>query len=286
MDIGDYYSKSINGFTKNPLLAVPAFVGNILIYIITYGAMFLGIFSLYGSNIFDYSQNSTSALNNPDIGTSSMFLGVMIIVLIITWIISSFISSATIGMSKRIVLGERPDLGVALKYGKKYLLIILAVSFIFGILVAITIMPLIIGIILIAVDPSSGLGIVGLIIGGLITLILMMFIFLFFIFIFQSVIVGKKSLIGSFKDSYKTVKKNIFEVIVVLIINALIIGTISIIVALITSFLGIIPIIGLILGIIISIIVNSVIFPYFTLVLNYFYMDLKGVIPEKAEYAY
>jgi hypothetical protein len=61
MDIGDYYSKSINGFTKNPLLTVPAVIGYLLINIITYVALYLGMFNLYGINIFDYSQSSTSA---------------------------------------------------------------------------------------------------------------------------------------------------------------------------------------------------------------------------------
>ncbi len=286
MDIGGYYSKSINGFTKNPLLAVPAFVGYLLISVITYGALFLGIFSLYGSDLYNYSQNSTSALNTPDLGASLMFLGVMVIVLIMTWIISGFMNAATIGMSKKIIFGKRPDLGDALKYGKKYLLKILAVSFIFGVLAVITMIPLLLGAILIAVDPNNGLSILGLIIGGLISVILLIGVYLFFIFIYQSVIIGKKSIIGSFKDSYKVVRKNIFEVIVVLIINALIIGAISFVVGLISAFLGIIPIIGMILGIIISIIVNSLIFPYFTLVLNFLYMDLKNMIPEEAEYKY
>jgi hypothetical protein len=225
-------------------------------------------------------------MNTPDLGASLMFLGIMGVIVIISWIISSFMYAAIIGMSKRVVFGEKPDLGVALKYGKKYLLKILAVNFIFGILVLITVIPFVIGLILIIADPTNGLSILGLIIGGLITLILLAVVYLFFIFTFQSVIIGKKSIIGSFKDSFKTVKKNFFEVVVVLVINLVIIGAISLVTAFITSFLGIIPVVGMILGVIISILVNSLILPYFTLVLNYLYMDIKNMMPEEAHYEY
>ncbi len=284
MDIGSYYSQSINGFTKNPLLAVPALAGNILVNMIIYGALFLGFFGIYGEEIINYNPYSASTMANPDLGTISLFFVVMVVILIIAVIINILINVATVGMSKRIVLGERPDLGIAWKYIKKYTLKIIAVSIIFGILTAITVIPFILGVILLAADPNGTLGIIGLVIGGLISLILLFGVFLFFVFIYQSVIVGKKSITGSFKDSFKLVKKNFFEVLIVLIINALIIGAISFVVGLISAFLGIIPIIGLALGIIIGIIVNSVVTPYFTLVLNYLYMDLKNMIPEGDEY--
>ncbi len=286
MDTGSYYSESINGFTKNPMLAIPSLIGHFIIYVVTYGALFLGIFGLYGSNIFNYNQTSTSALNTPDLGTSLIFIGIMIMVIIIAWIISGIINAATLGMSKKIVLGEKPDLDVALKYGKKYLLKILAVSLIFGILIVISMIPLILGIILIATDSNTTLNLIGFIIGGLITLILFIGVYLFFIFTYQSVVINKKSIIESFKESFKLVKKNFFEVIVVLIINAIIIAAISFVVGLGTGLLGIFPIIGFILGIIINIIVQALVTPYFALILTYLYMDLKDMIPEEAEYSY
>jgi len=281
MDIGSYYSESINGFTKNPLLAVPTLVVYTLIQVITYLALFLGFFGLYGSDLFSLSQNPTSALNTPDLGSLWIFTGIMILVLIVTWVLSSFMYAATIGMSKRIVLGDKPELDVAWKKGKKYLLGILGVSIIMVILSIVAFIPFLVGIILLAIYPDNNLSIVGVIIGGLISAILIIALYLFFIFTYQSVVVHKKSIIGSFKESFKLVKKNFFEVIVVLIINALIIGAISIAVAFISAFFGIIPFVGWIIGAILGIIVNTIILPYFTLVLTYFYMDIKDMIPEK-----
>lgn len=289
MDIGDYYSKSINGFTKNPLLAVPYAAGNILMAIIGIAIVIL-MFALYGSDIAALSQYSTSTMATPDLSTIYTLMGIFLIIIviigIISWIVTGIINAATIGMSKKIVLGERPDLSDAIHYIKKYLIKILAVSFIFGLLIVFATIPFILGGFLMGFYPNNDLIILGPIVGGLITLILWIGLFLFFIFTFQSVIVGKKSIIGSFKDSYKLVKKNILEVIIVLIINLLIIIAIFVVLTVINLILAIIPIIGPILNLIIQILIYSLVYPFLALVLSHLYMDLKNMIPEKEEYVY
>jgi len=286
MDIGDYYSQSIKGFTKNPLLGIQAVILYFIIYAIVNVTVIYGMIDLFGINIMDYTQSTVPMMNTPDLGAIWTFFGIMIIAFVISWIISCIMSVTTIGMSKRIVLGEKPDLGVALKYVKKYLLKLLAVNIIFVIFNFIAVIPLLVGVILITLYSNSALSIIGLVIGGLITLILFILVYLFFIFTFQSVIVCKKSIIGSFKDSFKSVKNNFFEVLVVLIINLLISVAIGFVVGLISAFIGIIPIIGFILSALITVIVSGLMFAYFTLVLNYLYMDIKNMIPEKAEYGY
>lgn len=278
MDLSSYYSESINGFTKNPLLAAPTAVGYVLIYVFTFILTFLWIFGFYGSDILNYS-NSTMT-STPDLGAIWILMGIVALIFIITWIITSFIYAATIGMSKKIVLGEKPELDAALKYGKKYLLKILGVYIVEFILSAAASIPLILGIILLITYPGNSLSILGMMIGGLISVLLFIGIFVFFIFTYQSVVVGKNSIIGSFKESYKLVKKNFFDVLVVLIINALIMGTVIFLTFFINLFIGIIPFIGWIISTIISVIIYSITLPYFTLVLNYFYMDMKDMIPD------
>ena len=280
MDIGSYYSRSIDLFAKNPMLAVPTLIGYILIYAITFIATLFLIFGVYGFNFMDYSPSFSS----PDWGVIWLSVGIIIVIGIITWIISSMIYAATIGMSKKIISGKSPDLGNGWKYIKKNLLKILGIYILEFLLALAACIPIILGVAAVIFYPDNFLSIIGAFIGGLITLILIIAILIFLIFTYQSAIVGKKSIIGSLKESYKLVRKNFFDIIVVLIINAFVIGTIMTLLLFFNIIIGLIPFIGGIITAIIGIIVYTIIFPYFTLVLTYLYMDIKDMLPKEVEY--
>jgi hypothetical protein len=84
----------------------------------------------------------------------------------------------------------------------------------------------------------------------------------------QSIVIGKKSIIGSIKESIKVFMKNKLQVFLVAIINlAIAIG--------ISFVLGLIPFVGSILNALTGIILT----PYFALVVTYLYMDVKDEIP-------
>lgn len=281
MDIGDYYYKSFKGFKENPNLAVPSLVLNVLIYIIVFLGAFFSILMLAGSGYFSAGSITPNMLSNITAGSVILFALMIIVFGVIIGLISSFVYAATIGMSKRIIVGERPGLNVGLDYGKKYFLKIFIVSILLGILGLITFIPLILGVIL---DYMYGLGFILSLIGGIITVIGLIVLSLFFIFTYQSIVLGKKSIIGSLKKSMKLFRKNIFEVIIVLIINAVIAIGVGIIISLINTVLGFIPILGIILGIIINIVAYSLMYPYLTLVLTYLYLDTNEELPAQEFY--
>ena len=275
MDIGDYYSKSFKGFTKNPKLALPTFLGYLLMYgIIAIMAMVL-VFGVLGT---EFLTNITMGTINPSSIDYTNLISYMLllygIMAIVGLIVSSYMSAATIGMSKSIIKGNKPDLGVGIKNGNKYFLKIILVSIIIGFIFALSIILSVGGLL---IDRAYGLFPVLTIIGFLVALI-MWVICLLFIFVNQSIVAGKESVIRSFKDSYKLFRKNIFEVIGVLIINFIAVICIVACLTFINMFLSIIPILGSILGLILGIIVYSIVFPYFTLVLTYLYMDKKDLI--------
>ena len=68
MDIGDYYSRSINGFTKNPLLGIQAVILYFIIYAIINVTMIYGMLDFFGINIMDYTQSTVPMMNTPDLG--------------------------------------------------------------------------------------------------------------------------------------------------------------------------------------------------------------------------
>ena len=281
MDIGDYYSKSFKGFTKNPKLALPTFLGYLMMYgVIAIMAVIL-VFGVLGT---EFLTNATTGNFNPStINYANLISYILLlygIMAIFGLIVSSYMSAATIGMSKSIIKGNKPDLGVGIKNGNKYFLKIILVSIIIGLIFALSIILSVGGLL---IDRAYGLFPVLTIIGFLVALI-MWVICLLFIFVNQSIVAGKESVIRSFKDSYKLFRKNIFEVIGVLIINFIAVICIVACLTFINMFLSIIPILGSILGLILGIIVYSIVFPYFTLVLTYLYMDKKDLIsPEPSQ---
>jgi hypothetical protein len=281
MDIGDYYSKSFKGFTNNPKLALPSLLGYILIYGII---IIMALILLLGVLGTDFLTNTTSGTFNPNsIDFSNLIMYVLIlygVIAIVGLIVSSYMSAATIGMSKSIINGEMPDLGVGFENGNKYFLKIIAVTIIIGIIMAVPIFLMVAGLL---VDQAYGFFPILTIIGVLVSLIIWICTLLF-IFANQSIVVCDKSVIGSLKDSYKTFRENLSDVIVVLVINFIIIICIMGVMFLFNAFLSIIPIVGSILAALVGLIVYSVMFPYFTLVLTCLYMDKKDVMVSDPEY--
>lgn len=257
MDVGDYYSKSINDFKKNLNIAIPTLIGIVLMFVIAMAVLLLGVFGIYFGSI--------NSLDTPNLTVLPIIFVLVGIVVIISVIISTFIHAATIGMAKKIIEGKKPDLNVAWKYGKKYFLKILAVVIIIFALYFLLVIPTFIGIILLSISSTIGwivlvLGIIILIVGAiLMTLALMV--------VNQSIIVGEKSIISAIKDSYKLFMKNKMQIFLVALINFVI--------GILVSCLGFIPYIGGILNLIAQI----VLIPYLALVLTYLYMDLKDMIP-------
>ncbi|MGZ7043040.1 MAG: hypothetical protein ACXVHM_00435 [Methanobacterium sp.] len=271
MDIGDYYYKSIKGFEKNPNIAFPSLFGSVLIYAALFIGGLISFLVFTGPNLFNSSYVSPDTFNYSTITT---VLIIALIIALFAVVVYSFIYASTIGMAKRIIKGERPEINVGLKYGKKYFIRVFLVNIILLILFILASLPFILGILL---YTTFNLSFFFIIIGILITIFLYAIIEIIFIFTYQSVVTSKKSVLGSFKDSVHVFRKKPFEIFVVLIVNALIIGIISIFMLFFGLFFGLIPILGSILSAIVGIIINTLFLPYFTLVLTYLYMDIKEI---------
>lgn len=278
MDMGDYYSKAFKGFTKNPTLALPTLIGYILIYGISIIVGIASFFILLGPEFFSSGNFDPSAISYANL---VYILLLYVVIVIVSLVVSSYMSAATIGMSRSIINGEMPDLGVAVQNGNKFFLKIILVSIIIGLLLVVFALPVLLGLI---IDRAYNLFPVLTIIGGLVSLILWLATPTIFIFANQSIVVSEKSVIGSLKDSVKVLRKNIVDVIVVLIINFVVIACVAVVLTLINIFLSIIPILGGVLGLILNIIIYSIMYPYFTLVLTYLYMDKKDLIYSEQEY--
>ncbi|NYB50944.1 MAG: hypothetical protein HVN35_00010 [Methanobacteriaceae archaeon] len=152
---------------------------------------------------------------------------------------------------------------------------IFAVSILIIILLFIFALPALLGVI---IDGAYGLFPVLTIIGVLVSFIFWLAVPTIFIFANQSIVVGEKSIIGSLKESFRLLRENIADVIVVLIINLVLLICVMALLGFINLILSIIPILGSILGIILNIIVYTLLYPYFALVLTYVYMDKNEII--------
>lgn len=281
MDIGDYYSKSINGFTKNPKLAIPTLVGYIGTYIVLIIFVILFIFTLFDWGSLATGQFNVNTLNSMNYANLGIFVILYFVTLAIVFVISCCMNTANIGMSERIVNGETPGLNAGLKSIKKYIFKIMLISILMGLISIVFAIPLILGF---AGDYRYGLFPTLTIIGGLISIVLWIVTCALLIFTYQSIIIGKKSVISSIKDSVKVIRKNLLEVLVVLTINFVILACLYVAMLFISGFLGLIPFVGPIISLILGIIVYSVAFPYFTLVLTYLYMDKKDKITSSNGY--
>ncbi|MDI6725252.1 MAG: hypothetical protein QMD61_11470 [Methanobacterium sp.] len=272
MDISDYYSKSFDGFRENLIIMVPQLVGFVLFFLIGFIGALLFILGL-GPSLFA-GQADPNNLASIFTLTNIVIFGVIgLFLFILIGLISSFLGAATIGMAKKIIETGRSNLETAMEYGKKYFIRVFLVNIIIYILVILLAIPAIIGFVLLSLNSNMAFAV--LIIGGLIFIVAGIFLALALAVVNQSIVVGSKSVIESIKDSFNVFWSNKLKVFVVSVINFVISFAIGMI-------LGLIPYIGSFL----TGIVNIALVPYFILVLTYLYMDLKDMIPEKAEYGY
>lgn len=270
MDIGDYYSKSIDSFMENLSIMIPQVIGIVLNFIIGFIVALLIILGL-GPELFT-GQVDPSTLASKITLTNMILVGIVgLFVFILFGLISSFISAATVGMAKRIIETGKANLDTALEYGKKYFIRVFLVNILIFVIIFLLLIPLILGLGLLSINQNMAF--VLLIVGSIIFIIGGIFIGLALTVVDQSIVVGKKSVIGSLKDSFNVFWSNKLTVFVVALINFVISFAIAMI-------LGLIPYIGSIL----NMLVNIVLVPYFILVFTYLYMDLKEKIPVKTEY--
>jgi len=256
MDIGDYYSRAFKGFTENPKLAIPTLFEQIFLLIITFLAMALLFFSVIGPEFLTTGKIHANS-------TDPIALIVPIILFSITVMISSWI------------IGERPDLSLGFRNGNKHFLKIMAVSLIIGLILLFFTIPILIGFF---VDYTYGITPILTLIGALLSLILWLVTMVLFMFTSQSIVVCGESVIGSLKDSFRVLRENIFDVIIVLIINIIIALCVGFVFGIINMALSLVPIVGYLLSIILQVILACIINPFFVLVLTYVYMDKKGLI--------
>lgn len=293
MDILNYYSKSFNGLKKTPKIIVPAFLGFSLIFAIAFITLSLILIKL-GPILPIFFEGLNE--DPPCIIFSIMLVlwmllvvvAALVIISIAGLIISSYTSAATIGMSKDMINGAMPGLRVGFENGNKYFLKIILIN-IFKVLILVILLFLIyLGSLLgLMVDSIVNSYASSLLTASayLLSLTLWLVAIILSTVVDQSLVVGERSVIGSIRDSAKFSRKNIFELMVVLIINLVI--TICIMVSLyyILNFLSSISDIGVYLGLILGIISFSIIYSYFTLVITYFYMDKKDIISQKLEHS-
>jgi hypothetical protein len=271
MDIGDYYSKSLESFRRNWKITVPTVVASILT-ILLFVVGFFGVIAILSPNLsimWNFTPSIFSQINFNTLLTAGLIL---LIIEILIFIINAFRTAATVGMAKQIIMDGSASLDIAWKYGIKYFPKIFVVSIIKMILMVIVAAPLILSFYLLFNKMILG-GISLLLAGSLIFFIGYILISLIFFVFNQSVVVGQKSVIGSIKDSYNIFWNNKLTVFLVALINGVISLVIGFILGIIFTPLAVVagPLATQIAGLLVSIILV----PYFALVMTYMYMELK-----------
>ncbi len=271
MDIGDYYSKSIESFRRNWKITVPSIVASILTALLIIVGFF-GVMATLSPNLSimgNFTPSIFSQINSNSLFTAGLIL---LIIEILIYIINAFRTAATVGMAKQIIMDGSASLDIAWKDGIKFFPKIFVVSIIKTILTAIITIPLILGLYLIFNNVILS-GISVLLIGSIILFIGFILISLIFFVFNQSIVVGQKSVIGSIKDSYDIFWNNKLTVFLVALINAVISMGIGLILGIISIPLTFVagPFATQIVGLLVSIILV----PYFALVMTYMYMELK-----------
>ncbi|OEC88743.1 MULTISPECIES: DUF7847 domain-containing protein [Methanobacterium] len=271
MDIGDYYSKSIESFRRNWKITVPSIVASILtVLLFTVG--FFGVMATLSPNLsimWNFKLSIFSQINLNTLLTAGMIL---LIIEILIFVINAFRTAATVGMAKQIIMDSSASLDIAWKDGIKYFPKIFVVSLIKMILMVIVAIPLILSFYLLFNNMILG-GISLLLAGSLIFFTGYILISLIFFVFNQSIVVGQKSVIGSIKDSYNIFWNNKLTVFLVALINGVISLVIGFILGIIFTPLAVVagPLATQISGLLVSIILV----PYFALVMTYMYMELK-----------
>ena len=271
MNIGDYYSKSIESFRRNWKITVPSIVASILTILI-FIVGFFGVMAVLLPNLsvmWNFTPPIFSQINLNTLLTVGL---VLLIIEILIFIINAFRTAATVGMAKQIVMDGSAGLDIAWKTGIKYFPKIFMVSIIKMILTVIVAVPLILGFYLLFNNIVIG-GISLLLVGSLIFLIGYILLSLIFFVFNQSIVIGQKSVIDAIKDSYSILWNNKLTVFLVALINTIISLAIGFILGIVFAPLAVVagPLATQISGLLVSIILV----PYFALVMTYMYMELK-----------
>ncbi|MCZ3365667.1 MULTISPECIES: hypothetical protein [Methanobacterium] len=271
MDIGDYYSKSIESFRRNWKITVPSIIASILT-VLLFIVGFFGVMAILSPNLsimWNFTPSIFSQINLNTLLTAGLIL---LIIEILIFVINAFRTAATVGMAKQIIMDGSASLDIAWKDGIKYFPKIFVVSIIKMILMVIVAAPLILSFYLLFNNMILG-GISLLLAGSLIFFIGYILISLIFFVFNQSVVVGQKSVIGSIKDSYHIFWNNKLTVFLVALINGVISLVIGFILGIIFTPLAVVagPLATQVAGLLVSIILV----PYFALVMTYMYMELK-----------
>ena len=276
MDIGDYYSKSIESFRRNWKITVPSIVASILTVLLLIVAFF-GVMATLSPNL-SIIGNFTPSIFFSQINSNTLLTAglILLIIEILIFIINAFRTAATVGMAKQIIMDGSASLDTAWKDGIKFFPKIFVVSIIKTILTAIIAIPLILGFYLLFNNMIlSGISVV--LIGSIILFIGFILISLIFFVFNQSIVVGQKSVIGSIKDSYDIFWNNKLTVFLVALINTVISMGIGFILGIISIPLTFV--VGPFATQIVGLLVSIILVPYFALVMTYMYMELKMGFP-------
>ena len=271
MDIGNYYSKSIESFRRNWKITVPSIVASILTALL-FIVGFFGVMATLSPNLNIIGNVPPSVFSQINLNTLITAGLILLIIEILIYIINAFRTAATVGMAKQIIMDGSASLDIAWKDGIKFFPKIFVVSIIKTVLTAIVAIPLILGFYLLFNNMILS-GISVLLIGSIILFIGYILISLIFFVFNQSIVVGQKSVIDSIKDSYNIFWNNKLTVFLVALINAVISLGIGFILGIISMPLTVVagPFAAQIVGLLVSIILV----PYFALVMTYMYMELK-----------
>ena len=271
MNIGDYYSKSIESFRRNWKITIPSIVASILT-VLLFIVGFFGVMAILSPNLSIIGNFTPSIFSQINLNTLLTAGLILLIIEILIYVIDAFRTAATVGMAKQIIMDGSADLDTAWKDGIKFFPKIFVVSIIKTILTAIVSIPLILGLYLIFNNMILG-GISALLIGSIIFFIGYILISLIFFVFNQSIVVGQKSIVDSIKDSYNIFWNNKLTVFLVALINGVISLGIGFILGIISMPLTLVagPFASQIVGLLVSIILV----PYFALVMTYMYMELK-----------
>ena len=271
MDIGNYYSKSVESFRRNWKITIPSIVTSILTLIL-FIVGFFGVMATLSPNlsiIGNVTPSTFSQINSNTLLTAGLIL---LIIEILIYIINTFRTAATVGMAKQIIMDGSASLDIAWKDGIKFFPKIFVVSIIKTVLTAVVAIPLILSFYLLFNNMILS-GISVLLIGSIIFLIGYILISLIFFVFNQSIVVGQKSVIGSIKDSYNIFWNNKLIVFLVALINAIISLGIGFILGIILMPLTVV--VGPFASQIVGLLVSIILVPYFALVMTYMYMELK-----------
>ena len=271
MDIGNYYSKSIESFRRNWKITIPSIVASILT-VLLFIVGFFGVMATLSPNLSIIGNVTPSIFSQINSNTLLTVGLILLIIEILIYIINAFRTAATVGMAKQIIMDGSASLDIAWKDGIKFFPKIFLVSIIKTVLTAVVAIPLILSFYLLFNNMILS-GISVLLIGSIIFLIGYILISLIFFVFNQSIVVGQKSVIGSIKDSYNIFWDNKLTVFLVALINAVISLGIGFILGIISIPLTVVagPFTAQIVGLLVSIILV----PYFALVMTYMYMELK-----------